>query len=166
MEERLWYTVQEADRLLGTRDHFRSGVIGLIRTGELVGRKVGRRWMIEPASLRRAIAIRNAGNAPDGELAAALDEIAALRDANDRLRTELARKSTGKGRAPLRNRFEILKRDGYRCRYCGRSGRDVVLEVDHVIAVANGGSDDADNLVTSCGDCNAGKSDKPAPPPP
>lgn len=35
---------------------------------------------------------------------------------------------------------------------------DVKLEVDHVIAVALGGSDDPSNLITSCEDCNQGKS--------
>jgi 5-methylcytosine-specific restriction endonuclease McrA len=33
----------------------------------------------------------------------------------------------------------------------------VVLEVDHVVPRAEGGSDDTMNLVTSCFDCNRGK---------
>lgn len=54
-------------------------------------------------------------------------------------------------------RFEILKRDGHTCRYCGGKPPHVTLEVDHVIAKAQGGSDQPENLVTSCFDCNRGK---------
>jgi len=54
-------------------------------------------------------------------------------------------------------RFEIFKRDGFTCQYCGRKTPAVILEVDHVVPVASGGSDDTDNLVTSCFDCNRGK---------
>lgn len=58
-------------------------------------------------------------------------------------------------------RFEIFKRDGFRCRYCGHSGDDAVLVLDHLIAVARGGKTTVDNLVTSCTDCNLGKGAKP-----
>ncbi len=68
----------------------------------------------------------------------------------------MARKSTGK-----RQRFEVMKRDGFRCRYCGATAVDVLLHVDHVIPRAGGGSDDHENLITSCADCNLGKSDVP-----
>src|SRR5690242_10010956 len=57
-----------------------------------------------------------------------------------------------------RLRFEILKRDNFTCRYCGRSAAATELRVDHVIPVALGGSDMPDNLVAACHDCNAGKS--------
>ena len=55
-------------------------------------------------------------------------------------------------------RFEVFKRDGFTCQYCGRSAPDVILEVDHIIPVAEGGDDEIMNLVTSCRDCNRGKS--------
>lgn len=55
-------------------------------------------------------------------------------------------------------RFEVFKRDSFTCQYCGRSAPDVVLEVDHIIPVSKGGTDDLLNLVTSCRDCNRGKS--------
>lgn len=56
-------------------------------------------------------------------------------------------------------RFEIFKRDQFRCRYCGKPvGLGVVLEVDHIVPVAEGGTNDPANLVTSCFDCNRGKS--------
>lgn len=57
-----------------------------------------------------------------------------------------------------RLRFEILRRDGHTCRYCGAMAPDVPMTVDHVIPVTLGGSDEPANLVTACQDCNAGKS--------
>lgn len=61
----------------------------------------------------------------------------------------------------VRLRFEIFKRDDFRCMYCGRRSPDVVLEVDHIQPVCEGGSDDPLNLTTSCWDCNHGKSGVP-----
>ena len=59
-----------------------------------------------------------------------------------------------------RTRFEIFKRDGFTCQYCGAQPPEVVLEVDHILPVANGGDNDPMNLVTSCFNCNRGKTDK------
>lgn len=57
-------------------------------------------------------------------------------------------------------RFEIFKRDKFSCKYCGKSpANGSILNVDHVIPVAHGGTNDFENLVTSCFDCNNGKSD-------
>lgn len=60
-----------------------------------------------------------------------------------------------------RARFEVFKRDGFKCQYCGRTPPTVVLHVDHVIAVANGGGNEDTNLVTACCDCNSGKAAVP-----
>lgn len=62
-------------------------------------------------------------------------------------------------RAPIgpKLRFEILRRDEFRCRYCGCSGDDVKLHIDHVIPVKAGGPTDRRNLITACSDCNLGK---------
>ena len=57
-------------------------------------------------------------------------------------------------------RFEVFKRDSFKCQYCGRSAPDVILEVDHIVPVAEGGDNEMINLVTSCMDCNRGKSDR------
>lgn len=57
-----------------------------------------------------------------------------------------------------RLRYEILRRDNYACRYCGRAAPEVKLTVDHVIPESLGGrSDDPGNLVAACEDCNGGK---------
>lgn len=54
-------------------------------------------------------------------------------------------------------RFEVLKRDHFTCQYCGAKSPDVILEVDHIKPVAEGGTNDMFNLITSCRDCNRGK---------
>ena len=60
-----------------------------------------------------------------------------------------------------RKRFQIFKRDSFKCQYCGRSIKDgAVLEVDHIIPKSRGGTDEIDNLITSCRECNRGKKDK------
>jgi hypothetical protein len=63
-------------------------------------------------------------------------------------------------RSPLskKTRFEVFKRDQFQCSYCGaHPSETVMLEVDHVIPVAEGGTNDIENLVTACWDCNRGK---------
>lgn len=54
-------------------------------------------------------------------------------------------------------RFEVFKRDKFQCQYCGRIAPDVILEVDHVLPVVEGGDNSIMNLRTSCFDCNRGK---------
>ena len=54
-------------------------------------------------------------------------------------------------------RFEVFKRDSFKCQYCGRSAPEVVLHVDHIKAVARGGGNEITNLITACSDCNLGK---------
>jgi hypothetical protein len=56
-----------------------------------------------------------------------------------------------------RLRFLVLKRDEHTCRYCGARAPHVELQVDHVVPISRGGTDDMENLVTSCQPCNAGK---------
>jgi len=66
------------------------------------------------------------------------------------------------GRRPkaLGLRFTIFRRDGFRCAYCGQSPTDgIILQMDHVIPVSQGGSNAAGNLITACSSCNQGKRD-------
>ena len=56
-----------------------------------------------------------------------------------------------------KTRFEVFKRDGFTCQYCGKMAPDIVLEVDHIKPVSKGGTNDFINLITSCRDCNRGK---------
>ncbi len=55
------------------------------------------------------------------------------------------------------NRKNILRRDGYRCQYCGRRED---LTVDHVIPRSRGGRDTWENLVTACTRCNSRKGNR------
>jgi len=57
-----------------------------------------------------------------------------------------------------RMRFEVLKRDSFTCQYCGKQPPDTVLHLDHIKPVSKGGKNTILNLVTSCVDCNLGKS--------
>jgi len=64
---------------------------------------------------------------------------------------------------PLSVRWEVLKRDSFACCKCGAKKDDgAILEVDHVVAIANGGSNDPANLQTLCFQCNRGKGKKNA----
>jgi hypothetical protein len=56
-----------------------------------------------------------------------------------------------------RVRFQVLQRDGFTCRYCGRRPPEVKLHVDHIVPRAKGGSDHHDNLQAACDTCNRGK---------
>lgn len=54
-------------------------------------------------------------------------------------------------------RFEIFKRDGFQCQYCGKTPPEVVLEIDHIKPRKRKGKDNEENLITACFDCNRGK---------
>lgn len=58
-------------------------------------------------------------------------------------------------------RYDILRRDGFRCQICGRTQEDgVKLHVDHIVPIAKGGKTVKSNLRTLCDQCNLGKRDK------
>lgn len=81
----------------------------------------------------------------------------------------MAKTAEKKQRNPIPQavRFDVLRRDNFTCRYCGKqSGAGVILHLDHRLAVAKGGTDHPDNLVTACSDCNFGKGVKDASPVP
>lgn len=58
-------------------------------------------------------------------------------------------------------RYDVLKRDNFRCVICGRSASSgVELHVDHIRPVSKGGKTVMSNLRTLCSDCNKGKAAK------
>ena len=59
-----------------------------------------------------------------------------------------------------KTRFEVFKRDGFKCQYCGATSPEAVLEVDHIDPVSKDGADEMMNYITACKPCNAGKSDR------
>lgn len=54
-------------------------------------------------------------------------------------------------------RFDVFKRDLFTCQYCGSRPPDVVLEIDHIHPIVEGGTNDTTNLLTACVECNRGK---------
>lgn len=54
----------------------------------------------------------------------------------------------------------VFRRDNYRCRACGCSHNETALQVDHIIPLARGGSNDMSNLQTLCQSCNGSKGAK------
>jgi hypothetical protein len=62
----------------------------------------------------------------------------------------------------LRLRYQVLQRDHFRCRACGRSPAadpQVKLQIDHKLPWSAGGETTLENLQTLCDQCNNGKSD-------
>ena len=58
-------------------------------------------------------------------------------------------------------RYDIMKRDGFRCQICGSTAQDgVKLHIDHIVPVSKGGRTIPSNLRTLCDRCNIGKSNK------
>ena len=51
-------------------------------------------------------------------------------------------------------RARVLARDGYVCQCCKGKHKDSKLEVHHIVFKSDGGSDDAENLVTLCHTCH------------
>jgi hypothetical protein len=81
-------------------------------------------------------------------------------DENTTLRTEPATPRNPRT-ASLRVRFEVMRRDRFRCCACGRSPAStpgLELHVDHVRAWSKSGPTEPENLQTLCSDCNLGKS--------
>ena len=59
-------------------------------------------------------------------------------------------------------RYQVLKRDNFKCCACGASpakNPSVELHIDHIIPYSKGGKTIIENLQTLCSKCNLGKSD-------
>jgi len=72
------------------------------------------------------------------------------------------RRKTNRG-ISLSLRYDVLKRNRFRCVRCGSSPAlvsGVFLHVDHIVPWVKGGETVFDNLQTLCSDCNLGKADK------
>lgn len=65
----------------------------------------------------------------------------------------LSEQDAAQVRRPIRRDLVLAKNDG-RCVYCGAPADTI----DHVIPRSKGGTDDPDNLVPACRDCNSRKS--------
>jgi len=92
-----------------------------------------------------------------GEMIIFLDEI----DEHSVMPESMRSKALGSdGRRTSLNpkkRILVLERDNYTCQKCGRQASEARLEVDHIIPVSKGGTDEDSNLQTLCFECNRGK---------
>ncbi|MBE6794863.1 MAG: HNH endonuclease [Ruminococcaceae bacterium] len=75
--------------------------------------------------------------------------------------SEAYRRKFERGKVTDSLRYDVLTRDGFRCKLCGREANDgVKLEVDHIVPISKGGKTTMSNLQTLCKECNRGKRDK------
>lgn len=70
-------------------------------------------------------------------------------------RKEIRKKE--RGILTLKLRYEIFKRDNFKCVLCGTAGKEEKLEIDHIVPVSEGGKTTKPNLRTLCFKCNRGK---------
>ena len=70
-------------------------------------------------------------------------------------------KSRSSRRISDKLRYQVLKRDNFKCKLCGASpAKDpsIELHIDHIVPWSKGGETTIDNLQTLCSRCNLGKS--------
>lgn len=82
---------------------------------------------------------------------------------DEKKKQELRRKFIENERAKMSDslRYNVLKRDNFKCSLCGATIADgVKLHVDHIVPVSKGGKTEISNLQTLCERCNIGKSNK------
>jgi 5-methylcytosine-specific restriction endonuclease McrA len=69
---------------------------------------------------------------------------------------------SGSGRSDETVREKVLRRDQFRCVYCGIKFPPESLTLDHVQPRVRGGDHSEGNLVAACRTCNADKGSAPA----
>ena len=58
---------------------------------------------------------------------------------------------------PSSVRKYVLQRNNDRCQSCGKRETETQLNIDHIVPLAKGGSNDISNLQVLCGRCNRQK---------
>lgn len=77
----------------------------------------------------------------------------------------IIKQSQRQNKPPTKNlklRFKIFTRDKFKCQYCGRSPQNtekLILQISHIIPPSKNGNNDPQNLITTCIECNIGKTD-------
>lgn len=88
----------------------------------------------------------------------------AIKDVDARvefMRSEAWRRKNERSKVTPSLRYDVMRRDGFRCCLCGRSAANgAELEVDHIVPVSKGGNTTYGNLQTLCRECNRGKGAK------
>jgi len=57
-------------------------------------------------------------------------------------------------------RHSVLQRDNHTCQYCGATGAQAALTLDHLLPSSRGGETTWENVVTACRTCNMRKGDR------
>lgn len=75
-----------------------------------------------------------------------------------------AKSSSRAKRSEIKSEYHKLlvllgRRDGFGCMHCGSRSGD--LQIDHIVPIAENGSNDMGNLQLLCPSCNSIKSDRP-----
>lgn len=91
------------------------------------------------------------------QLIRALDQMRRTREERS---TAHFQRQQERNRMTAKLRVDVLRRDGSRCRMCGRTADVVPLHVDHIVPVSKDGKTVLENLQTLCQDCNLGKSNR------
>ncbi len=73
------------------------------------------------------------------------------------MKKKTSHKVTSRISIPPEVRAYVFQRDHYQCQSCGKMQTQTALQVDHIIPIANGGSNDLSNLQTLCRRCNQQK---------
>ncbi len=68
-------------------------------------------------------------------------------------------KKTKRIKIPNEVRNYVFNRYNYQCKSCGKTKQQTTLNIDHIIPLAKGGSNDMSNLQTLCEQCNQKKKD-------
>lgn len=58
---------------------------------------------------------------------------------------------------PKSVRQYVLQRNNYQCQSCGKQNTEAQLNIDHIVPLATGGSNDISNLQILCSQCNQKK---------
>jgi len=93
----------------------------------------------------------------------ALHEFVKYKNEGREVREEIKNISTKRRTLNNSLRYDIMKKDNFKCRLCGNSpaiDSSVTLEIDHKIPLTKGGLNSIDNLQTTCKKCNSGKMNK------
>lgn len=54
-------------------------------------------------------------------------------------------------------RLAVMKKDNFRCVWCGYGAPQVNIEIDHIVPVSQGGKNILENLQVMCHECNMAK---------
>ncbi len=74
--------------------------------------------------------------------------------------SEECRRKLERSRITAKIRYQVMRRDQFRCQLCGARAEDGArLHIDHINPVSKGGTSDMGNLRTLCDRCNLGKGD-------